>query len=170
MLPDHEPANAYTITPINNKVYLGFPLTPDTGKVEVHIHGGGLLYSERLEVLQSRFRETTGQSTPIGEAVLTADQLSPESVITRPVYGDPTQNPVQERIPRHNDPIDQFVPESPDAYGSQRGTVTPGNNELADLPSNPLNPFQSAIYWKGQMTLPSLIFSSTSRTLFTAMI
>ncbi len=142
VIPDHEPANAYTITPINNKVYLGFPLTPDTGKVEVRIPGGGLLYSERLEVLQSRFRETTGQSTPIGEAVLTTSHLAPESVITKPVYGDPSQSPVQERVSRHNDPINHFIPESPDAFGLQRGTVPPGSNELTDLPHNPNNPFQ----------------------------
>jgi len=86
ILPDGEEGTRVLMSAADGKVLVGLG-GGQTGKVVVSIPGGGTIFEGDLTELQQRFSDTVGQTVPLAEATVSAEDLAPEGTQVAATYG-----------------------------------------------------------------------------------
>ena len=76
IIPDGEPMTQSLVSVEDNKVYLGLISRSQTGRVEIAVPGGRVVYSGDLASLQNIIKLTTGQNIPLAEASIGPSDMS----------------------------------------------------------------------------------------------
>lgn len=86
---------AYTVSAMENRVYLSLPIAESEGYLTVSVPGGKQIYRENIRTLQKKFAETRYQETVLDTAGITEADLPDTPGIVNAVEGYAEMDPFQ---------------------------------------------------------------------------